>query len=239
VIKLANILKEITVNKPGSKFKVETYRDVSDGIIYAYTLLPIDIETRGGEGGYNFVGRLTPEGILVYSDDYDFDLENGVEWNKVKDYLNLQRIGYENIDNSTVFIPSRYVKIVKELNEITVNKPRRLFKSYQELRDFIGNETTTVDEIPAQDFLDTEVEGSDERAEWFLYCVNKIIDRYPRLKNPKDITNILEIYYYGRSDYGDGQYDNDSEDPADWGPMIVSTGNPAIDIEIFKIWHDY
>jgi hypothetical protein len=43
MIRLANLLKEITVNKPGSKFKVETYRDVSDGIIYAYTLLPIDI----------------------------------------------------------------------------------------------------------------------------------------------------------------------------------------------------
>ena len=120
MIKLANILKEITVNKPGPKLEIETYHDI-DNTIYVYPLLPIDIE--------DFIGILTPNGMKVNFGKDNFDLEDNIEWNKVKDYLDSRRIKYY-IDDSTIFIPNRYIKIVKELNEITINKPNRgIFKA--------------------------------------------------------------------------------------------------------------
>jgi hypothetical protein len=135
MIKLANLLKEITVNKPGSKIEIETYTDI-DGTTYCYAKLPIDILSYRGEED-NFIGRKINNGILngmlVYPHDYDLYFENGVEWNILKNYLDKIRVKYttENIDGEEcIFIPDRYIKIVKELNEITINKPNRgIFKA--------------------------------------------------------------------------------------------------------------
>jgi hypothetical protein len=122
-------INEIRVNQPvRNKIEVEPYTD-TNGTTYYYAKLPIDIlNFRGGED--NFIGRKINNGILkgmlIYPEDYDFEFENGVEWNILKNYLDKIRVKYttENIDGEEcIFIPDNYIQITNKLNEIRVNQP--------------------------------------------------------------------------------------------------------------------